>query len=191
MSLAFAVAGMASCEDTYENPGDFSIQATLDIDREVTAYSGATYALTVASTSDSVFTHEYTVSDTLKHDDGSYVYNDRGQLTITSETKTYPSKFTTKVIDMEPVLLSSAEDTLKIHVVSNARWTADQPKVSTGAQWYYNYLSSVAGGGNGVVYFRTVRNKNYQRKGTATQEIMTSDSTVLIRIPFKQSGEKD
>lgn len=191
MSLACMAAAVSSCEDTYENPGDFSIEATLDVDHDLAAFSGASYALSVARTTDSVFQHEYTVRDTLKHADGSLVYDDRGQLTITSEVKTYPSKFTTKVIEMEPVLLASNADTIKIHVVSNARWTAEQPKVSAGAQWYYNYLSSVSGGGNGAVYFRTTRNKAKKRKGTATQEIMTSDSTVLIKIPFQQSGETD
>ena len=41
------------------------------------------------------------------------------------------------------------------------------------------------------MYFRTTRNKNYRRSVVAVQDIMTSDSTVLVRLNFVQRGEKD
>jgi hypothetical protein len=190
MPLALLSLGIASCEDEPKNPGDFDLEATLEIDNEAIASSGVSYALKVAREADTTYQHAYTVRDTMRNADGSYYINDKGGYEITSETKYYGTK-TAKLVEYETVTLASNADTVSIKLKSNARWTADVPDAGGKAQWYYNYNSTTAGGGDGTFQFRTTRNRNSYRPVTMRQEFLTSDSTKIIIVPFRQKGEKD
>jgi hypothetical protein len=190
MPLAALALGIASCEETPSNPGDFNLKATLELGDVVTGVSGNTYALKVARTADTTYQHAYTVTDTLLNADGTYQRDEQGRYVTTSETKYYGTK-TATLVEMEPITLASIADTLSLSVISNARWLADVPDAGGKTQWYFNYNSTTAGGGDATYQFRTTRNRNATRPITMMQTFLTSDSSKIIIVPFKQLGEKD
>lgn len=187
---------VVSCDDTNGNPGDFNLKATLSVDPVVVSVTGAEYPLNVARVTDTTYRYFYTESDTTKDADGKPVIGDDGKFIIKVDTIWYNSKITAKLTEYDLVELPAAEDTFTIKLASNARWMANIPDAGGKVQWYYNYnlltgATSLSGGGDGFVYFRVTRNKNYRRAVVAVQDIMTSDSTVLARLRFVQKGEKD
>jgi hypothetical protein len=190
MPLAALALGIASCEETPTNPGDFNLEATLELGDVVTGVSGNTYALTVARTADTTYQHAYTVTDTLLNADGSYQIDENGHFVTETSTKYYGTK-TAKLVEMEPITLASIADTLSLSVISNARWLADVPDAGGKTQWYFNHNSTTAGGGDATFQFRTTRNRNATRPITMMQTFLTSDSSKIIIVPFKQLGEKD
>lgn len=194
--LGLVSAFVVSCDETNENPGDFSLKATLSIDPVVVSKTGTEYPLNVARVVDTTYRYFYTESDTTKDANGEPVIGNDGKLIIKVDTIWYNSKITAKLTEYDLVELPSAADTFTIKLVSNARWMAPVPSSGGKVQWYFNYnlltgTTSLSGGGDGNVYFRTVRNKNKRRSVVAVQDIMTSDSTVLARLNFVQKGEKD
>lgn len=190
MSLTALALGAASCEDDPKNPGDFDLEATLQLDEVITTSKGATYNLKVARVGDTIYQHEYTERDTMRNSDGSYYISDQGTYVITSQTKYYGTK-KANLVEYETVTLPAFADTLSLNVYSNARWTADVPDAGGKAQWYYNYNSTTVGGGDATFQFRVVRNRNYKRPVTMRQTFLTSDSSTIIILPFEQVGEKD
>ena len=196
IALAVAMTAVVSCESEAENPGDFSIKATLDVGTAVTSINGDEYALTVARQIDTTYMYYTVERDTAVDDNGDYVITSDGTYDITIDTIWFEGDITATYIEMEPILLPSAADTFTIKLTTNARWTAPVPDPGSYTQWYYNYCIStggslISGGGNGQLDFRVTRNRTTQRKQTAIQYIYTSDSTVLYMIPFNQSGERD
>lgn len=194
--LGVISAFVVSCDDTGENPGDFSLKATLSIDPVVVSKTGTEYPLNVARVVDTTYRYFYTESDTTKDADGKPVIGDDGKFIIKVDTIWYNSKITAKLTEYDLVELPAAEDTFTIKLVSNARWMAPVPSSGGKPQWYFNYniltgTTSLSGGGDGNVYFHVSRNKNKRRPVVAVQDIMTSDSTVLARLNFVQKGERD
>lgn len=185
-----------SCDETMDNPGDFSLKATLEIDPVIVSTSGNEYTLQVARVTDTTYRYFYTVNDTTKDEDGNPVIGSDSKYIIKTDTIYYDSKITAKMTEYELLELPSPADTFTITLHSNARWKAPVPDAGGKIQWFFNYNlltggTSITGGGDGNVYFRVTRNKNYRRAVVAVQDIMTSDSTVLIRLKVVQKGEKD
>lgn len=195
--FGIVLALMFSCSDsTKENPGDFSLKAELEIDPVIVSTSGSEYALEVARVVDTTYRYFYTKNDTLKDDDGEPVIGPDGKYSIKIDTIYYDSKITAKFTEYQLLELPSYADTFTVKLKSNARWRAPEPSSGGKAQWFFNYNlltggTSISGGGDGNVFFRVTRNKNYRRSVVAVQDIMTSDSTVLARLRFVQKGEKD
>lgn len=187
---------VVACDDTKDNPGDFSLKATLEVEPVLVSVKGNEYALNVARVTDTTYRYFYTENDTTKDENGEPVIGSDGKLIIKVDTIYYNSKVTAKLTEYELLELPSEADTFTVSLRSNARWKAPVPSAGGKVQWYFNYNlltggTSTAGGGDGRMYFRTTRNKNYRRSVVAVQDIMTSDSTVLVRLNFVQRGEKD
>ncbi|MBR1593440.1 MAG: hypothetical protein IJ659_01530 [Alloprevotella sp.] len=194
--LGAVAALVVACDDSNGNPGDFSLKATLSVDPVVVSVTGTEYPLNVARVVDTTYRYFYTESDTTKDADGKPVIGSDGKLIINVDTIWYNSKITAKLTEYELIELPAAADTFTIKLASNARWMANVPDAGGKVQWYFNYnlltgATSLSGGGDGCVYFRVTRNKNYRRSVVAVQDIMTSDSTVIARLNFVQKGEKD
>jgi hypothetical protein len=193
--LCVVCGSVASCKDD-GYPGDFNIKPTLAIIPEVTSLHGDTIALTQIRSIDSTYRYFYLHYDTLKDEGGEPVIGGDGKLVIAKDTVWYYSKITAKFTEYALVELPSTADTFTIRLQSNAKWNAPIPDRGDKVQWYYNYNlitggTTTSGGGDGMLNFRVTRNKNYRRPVTAVQDIMTSDSSVLVRLRFTQRGEKD
>lgn len=192
MVISFAVV---SCDDDEGTYGDFNQKSILKLDPVVVSIHGDTYPLTVARDIDSTYRHFYTKKDTLKDDNSQPLIGPDGNMIIHEDTIWYNSKITARFVEYEIVELPSKADTFSIHLQSNAQWKAPVPSTGGKVQWYYNYnihtgSTSTSGGGDGSVDFRVSRNRGYKRTVVAQQNIMTNDSTVLIRLNFIQLGER-
>lgn len=195
--LAIGGFTIASCDkDPATNPGDFSLKSTLEVEPQIVSTGGFTAELKLLRQIDSTYQYSSVKSDTVKDAQGNPVIGADGKLQIKNDTTWYDSNTTAKFSEYEVVQLPSAADTFTISLKSNAQWKAPVPSAGGKAQWYFNYnlltgSTSTSGGGDGYVYFRTLRNRNKKRAVTAVQDIMTNDSTVLVRLRFSQSGERD
>lgn len=195
--LLSAAGAFWSCEDTPENPGDFSLKADLELGPHFVALSDPSrvYKLEEASRRDTTYKYTYTINDTLfeySNDgkDSTYVYGPDGRPITEERDSFYLSKKTAVLIEMEPVYLESYADTVRADIFTNARWTAKQP-TPVGAQWLYNYNTSVSGGGDSEFYLRTIRNRGKKSRGPVYQYVLTSDSMICIKIPMYQKGTAD
>lgn len=193
-STLLAAFLLSACEeDVAKNPGDFNLKPTLEIDPVITSLSGGSYQLSKLRETDTTYVYFYTKDDTLRDENGNFVIDGKGNLTVKTDTIYYNSKITAKFTEYALVTLPSPADTFSIKLKSNAKWKAPLPPSAT---WYYNYniltgATSTSGGGDGMVNFRVSRNRNRLRAITAVQDIMTNDSTVLVRLRFTQKGERD
>ena len=204
-----AAFGILSCENEAENPGDFNLKAELTLEPMLVAsIGGQSYVLEEEAVYDTAFTNTYEKRDTTFEvgADGAFVMKDGkkvpvigddGNLIIHIDTITFKTGKRGKFHRMKMVQLESMADTFTVHIRSNARWRAPEPIVPDGkVQWYFNYNlrtggNSLTGNGDGYLYFRTIRNKNYARKTPASQLIYTSDSTVMYQLNFGQAGERN
>ena len=192
MAAILALGVVVSCENEPKNPGDFGKEATLEIKGPVVSLkTGKTYDLKVARQSDTVYKYLYVLKDTVFDEAGKPVIGPDGKPIAKDDSVYIYSKIKAKLIETEPVYLPSAADTFSIDIYSNARWLAAAPTTPTGVQWYFNYNSSTTGGGDSWLQFRTVRNRTTARKNVMIQQVITSDSAVMYRIPFIQYGERD
>lgn len=187
---ALLLGSVVACDDEFENPGDFNLKSELELDSFIYGRSGAQFRVEIDSIKDSVYRYSYTVKDTLRDANGDYAISSDGSLTITTDTLYYNSKRTAKVYYVHPLELESVADTFYLDVNSNARWLASVPSdAAKGTQWYFNWNSSTAGGGDSRFEFRVTRNlRKTNRDYAVHQEILTSDSTVMFIIPMIQKG---
>jgi len=195
-ALLCAACIVTACDKEAENPGDFNMKSTLSVGNAVVCIHGDQYPLTVARQIDTTYT-TYTVQyDTVKDSNGDPVIGSDGKVVTNADTVPVYSNITAAFTEYEPITLPSAADTFTVKLYSNAKWNAPVPDAGGKVQWYYTYnlitgTSSITGGGDSEVDFRVTRNKNKKRSVTAVQDIMTQDSTVLVRLRFNQAGEKD
>lgn len=192
IALSFAIA---SCDDDEGTYGDYNLKSYLELDPAVVSIHGDQYPLTIARDIDSTYRYFYTRQDTLKDESSKPVIGPDGNLVVHVDTIWYDSKITARFIEYELIELPSKADTFSISLRSNAQWKAPVPGTGGKVQWYYNYnvhtgTTSTSGGGDGSVDFRVSRNRGYRRAVVAQQDIMTNDSTVLIRLNFTQKGER-
>lgn len=170
--------GIVSCDNEPKNPGDYSVKAELSLGDVVSKVDGKVYALQVAKSVDSVFTSKVTAYDTIWDENGNFVSREARDVII-------PSKFTTKYIEYEPIMVSAQADTFDIHVSSNAKWFISTASYR-GSSTFYNISSG--GGGNGSLSFRSTINRNATRKVAADLNVYTSDSTVYHKVTLLQEG---
>lgn len=195
--LAAAALGVAACEDDEaKNPGDFNLKSTLEIDPQIVGTSGYTSQLKLARSVDTTYMYPSVRHDTLLDEKGEPILGADGKLQITHDTTWVAGRITARMDEYELLTLPANADTFTLTLRSNARWKAPVPSAGGKVQWYYNYnlltgSTSTAGGGDGYVYFRVTRNRNKKRAVQAVQDIITGDSTVLVRLHFTQSGERD
>lgn len=196
-STLLAAFLLSACEeDVAKNPGDFNLKPTLEIDPVITSLSGGSYQLNKLRETDTTYVYFYTKDDTLRDENGNFVIDGKGNLVVKTDTIYYNSKITAKFTEYALVTLPSPADTFSIKLKSNAKWKAPVPGTGGKVQWYYNYniltgATSTSGGGDGMVNFRVSRNRNKTRAVIAVQDIITDDSTVLVRLNFTQKGESD
>lgn len=189
--------GLMSCEDDVaKNPGDFSLKSTLAIDSKIVSTGGFSDDLKLLRSIDTTYQYPSIKHDTLFDEAGEPILGPDGKLQITSDTIWVAGNITARMDEYELMTLPAKADTFTLTLHSNARWKAPVPSTGGKVQWFYNYnlltgSTSTAGGGDGYVYFRVTRNRNKKRAVVAVQDIMTSDSTVLVRLRFVQSGERD
>lgn len=189
--------GFISCEDEVaKNPGDFNLKATLEIDPNIVSTGGFNQELKLLRSVDTTYQYPSIKYDTLFDASGEPILGPDGKMQITTDTTWVPGNITARMDEYELMTLPAQADTFTLTLHSNARWKAPVPSAGGKVQWFYNYnlltgSTSTAGGGDGYVYFRVTRNRNKKRAVVAVQDIMTSDSTVLVRLRFIQSGERD
>lgn len=197
IALMSAAMLVPSCDEVPENPGDFSIASTLEVlPSVVSKQDGVTYDLKLARSKDTTYVYTYIVKELIVDGNGDPILDGSGNLQYTETEKKVTSKITARYFEMEPILLPAKADTFSISLKSNARWKAPVPSAGGKVQWYFNYNiltggTSTAGGGDGQLDFRVLRNRNKKRAVPAEQYILTSDSTVMYKLVFNQSGEKD
>ena len=194
IGAAVLAMGFWSCDDD-ETYGDFSVRSFLEVSPELVSIHGDRYPLTVSRSIDTTYRYSYTERDTLKDANGAPVLGEDGEIVIQVDTIWYDSQTTARFTEYEVVELPSSADTFSIALRSNAQWKAPVPGTGGKAQWYYNYNihnggTSTSGGGDGFVDFRVSRNRGYRRVVVAEQNILTSDSTVFVRLKFVQKGER-
>lgn len=193
IAVLLATGMVISCENEPKNPGDFSKKCTLSIEGPVVSLiTGKTYNMKVAREADTVYKYLYVVKDTVFDQDGKPVLGPDGLPVAKTDSIYINSKIQARLIEMEPVYLPGAADTFSIDISSNARWLAAAPAVNDGETlWYFNHNSSTTGGGDSWLQFRTIRNRSNVRPNIIWQQVITSDSTIMYRIPFIQYGQKD
>lgn len=182
MAAGVFIGAVASCDNEPKNPGDFSVKSELSVMEIISTTTGEVYNFKTSRSIDTVFKTGVQVWDTIYDSNGEYL--DR-----TADTIWVPAKFTTKWIEIEPIILPSFADTFNISLATNAKWYSPEPTTTT-APWLYN-VATTQGGGDGVVTIRSVRNRNFVRKTYTNVMIYTSDSTIMYNIPFGQKGEQD
>ncbi|MCH5241366.1 MAG: hypothetical protein J1F67_02935 [Muribaculaceae bacterium] len=170
--------GIVSCDNEPKNPGDYSVKSELSIGDVVSQVNGQVYALQVAKSIDSVFTNKVTAYDTIWDENGNFVSREGREVII-------PSKFTTKYVEYEPIMVPAEADTFEIHVTSNAKWFLSTASYR-GSSTFYNINSG--GGGNGTLLFRSAINRNGTRKVAADLNVYTSDSTIYHKVTLLQEG---
>ncbi len=184
------LGGFAACDDEAENPGDFSLKATLELGT-ITSAKGRVYPLTVDEVKDTVYEYFYTVRDTLKDETGEPVLDENDDLIINIYEDSYFSKKTAKLVRMKQVVLFNEVDTLTIPIKSNAKWSAPMPIFTLNGKaqtpWFENYGSTLAGGGDSYVKL-AVTTARSKRAFEGYQRVLTSDSLIMYVIPFTQVG---
>ncbi|MBQ6189304.1 MAG: hypothetical protein IJK45_03935 [Bacteroidaceae bacterium] len=195
--VGICLCGIVACEKDFENPGDFSVKATLGFNpaSALSKKDGTVYEFKVLSEKDTAFESSFVKSDTTFDASGEPVIGPDGKMVINYDTIYFKTGKVAHYYEMDTIILPSYEDTFTVHVVSNALWKAPQFKPKK-TQWFFNYNlqtggTSLYGGGDGYFYFRVNRNKNKSRSEKAEQYIFTSDSTVMYHFVFGQLGEKD
>ena len=173
--------GVVSCDNEPKNPGDFNVKANLTFSDLVSTTTGETYKFNVARSIDSIYKYKVALYDSIFDENGKFVQRQ------VKDSVYIPASFTTKFIEMEPVILPSYADTFYLELQTNARWIATEPD---GTLWLYNE-STTTGGGDGFISLRSARNRNGTRKNYSNMYVYTSDSTVMYKIPFGQIGERD
>ena len=133
--LLFAFAGLClcgivGCEDVYENPGDFSLKATLGFSpaSALSKVDGITYDFKVLREMDTAFVSSYTKNDTAFDASGQPLIGPDGQLMITVDTIYFKTGKVAHYYEMDTITLPSYADTFTVHITSNALWKAPQFK---------------------------------------------------------------
>ena len=190
--LGVLIIGISACEDTPENPGDFSLKSELKLgDVLESRTTGAKYPLVVAREFDSTYRYFYEVYDTLKDAAGEPILDSNGKLQITVTEESYLSRRTAHFIEFEKIMFPSYEDvdfdTITLTINSNANW---QAPMNVSVNWYNNVDGTSTGGGDGTFKFSVKQFGNVVSKNVAVQEIFTRDSTVMYRFYFGHTGLK-
>lgn len=194
IAVVLAAGLVVSCESDPKNPGDFTKAATLEITGPVVSLkTGKTYDLKVARETDTVYKYLYVLKDTVFDENGKPVIGPDGKPIATDDSVYIYSKIKAKLIEMEPLFLPGPADTFNLDITSNARWLATEPvkENDDDVQWYHNFNSTHSGGGNSSLQFYTDRKRGSRRDNVMVQQVITSDSTIMYRIPFYQYGEGD
>lgn len=191
IALCAVAWGLGSCDDEPENPGDFDLACEISTgDVVVSLVTGEQYSISIARQIDTVYQHEYYLRDTLKDENGEPV-EINGKLQIDIDTLYYPSTYTARYLESAPILLPAQADTFEVAIYTNSRWIAPVPDNNGLAQWFFNYNSSTTGCGDGKMQFRTTRNRGVERRNWAAQKIFSQDTTIMLNLIFRQSGERD
>lgn len=190
----FLSLGMVlSCNNEPDNPGDFSKECTLDIPGPlVSLTNGRTYPLDVARSTDTVYRYLFVVKDTVFDESGKPLIGSDGKIVTQNRNVYVNSKITARLVEMKPIGLPVDADTFTLDINSNAKWLAAQPQATgTDPQWYFNYGNTTTGGGDSRMQFRITAHESNLQSALVWQQIITSDSSVMYRIPFfRQASDR-
>ena len=178
-----------ACEKEYTNPGDFNLKADLQV-VGVKTRGGKVLPFKILRTIDTTYMRSYIKKDTLKDTNGKPVLDDNGKYTIKDVTVPYAGKITGKFSEVEIIILEARADTINIELESNSKWSAPMPAAGSQPAWFFTTL--LAGGGNGTVTARTIKNAaNSRRLVNAVQYVLTPDSLAMYKLVFNQKAANE
>ena len=135
--LYFAVVGIflcgiVACEKEFENPGDFSVKATLSFNpaSALSKVDGITYEFKVLSEKDTAFVSSYTLNDTTFDANGEPVIGPDGKIVINYDTIYFKGMNVSQALDyIEANFPQSVErDTIVKFVRESPRGIIPKPR---------------------------------------------------------------
>jgi len=138
--IGVCLCGFVACEEEFENPGDFSVKATLGFSpaSALSKVDGITYDFKVLSEKDTAFVSSYTRNDTTFDANGEPVIGPDGKIVINYDTIYFKTGKVAHYYEMDTITFPSHADTFTVHITSNALWKAPQFKPKK-TQWFFNY----------------------------------------------------
>lgn len=195
VGAALIAGAFTACDNTPENPGDFSLRSELTLGERFVSLSHPerSYELEVAGTRDTVYKYPYQIMDTLFEysadgKDSTYVYGPDGKVIVNVIDTFNLSTKTATLIEYKPITIESMSDTITVNIYSNSVWRAKLPEHNP--KFLSNWNSTEMGFGDGVFGLASSRNRK-KTIGPALQTIITQDSMVCVLIPIYQAGERD
>lgn len=173
--LLYACAEDRNPYDERHVPSAFEIFAITDT-------LGTEYNYVVPIPRDTVYDRYRVEKDTIFNEDGSYK--------VENDTIYYKGK-TALLFEPELIVLPKYANLLKIHLSSNARWTAPAIPFNTeAATWVRNQMEG--GIGDAVIEYNIkVRGSSptiSTRRKEQTQFITTRDSSIIYKLVFTQKA---
>lgn len=195
--ILLLIVGVWACEKKGEKidpPAQFKIVAIQDTVGE----TGNNYPLKIVYQKDTTWIYPRIKADTLFDENGIAKRDEYNKLIITYDTTYTPGTKRGKYVLLDTILLPSldgkAQNTLQIHVESNARWQT--PFNTDGKDWLIPIVST--GGGDGTATLRVdnapaKRRSQYknQTRQVVFQTFLTRDSAVLYQLPVDQKGYRE
>ncbi len=128
--IGICLCGIVACEKEFENPGDFSLKATLGFNpaSALSKVDGITYEFKVLSEKDTAFESSYTLNDTTFDANGEPMIGPDGKIVINYDTIYFKTGKVAHYYEMDTIILPSYADTFTVHITSNALWKAPQFK---------------------------------------------------------------
>lgn len=195
--ILLLIVGVWACEKKGENidpPAHFKIVAIQD----TVGVTGNNYPIKIVLQKDTTWIYPRIKADTIFDENGVAKRDEFNKLIIEYDTTYTPGTTKGKYILLDTILLpalnGTAQNTLQIHVESNARWQT--PINDEGKDWLIPILST--GGGDGTATLK-VDNAISRRRSTSKhqtrqvvhQRFLTRDSTVLYELPVNQKGYRE
>lgn len=186
---SLALVGMTACDDEPDNPGDFSIKPVIELGTLRSLNTGAEYPLVVERTADTTYMYDYEHVDTILDARGNPVLDANGNVRVNRETRQRLGNTTGKLTMIEKIMLPSSmdapRDTFELTINSNARWTVTN--TNSACTWLKNF-NSLSGNGDGKINFEVIISMGNVERQSTVQQIMASDSSVVICVPFGHTG---
>lgn len=183
------LVGWMSCDETAENPGNFSLKSELEV-VEVYDTLGNKYPISVMRTTDTTYQYPRIKLDTLKDNSGKPILDAYNKLQITRDTTYYAGKKTAKFVVLNPIVIAAPKGELRIDLVSNARWQAPSPDFKGKIPWFLTQTAN--GGGSSTITVKISAGLSKSRRPVlATQYIFTRDSMVLYKLTVDQKAQNE
>ncbi|MDD4199105.1 MAG: hypothetical protein PHZ12_06850 [Paludibacter sp.] len=187
--IIIAYTVLCSCEQKYENPGDFALKSNLEI---VQIYDtlGNTFPVEVLRSIDTTYLYPRITRDTLKDTSGNPILDNQNKLQITIDTTYVPGEKTARYIELDTIVIGSTRNELHIDLETNARWQAPSPNFGTKVPWFVTQTG--VGGGNGTIKAKiSLGLASKRRPILARQFIFTRDSLVMYKLTFDQKAQNE
>lgn len=178
---------LSSCEEKITNPGDFSLHSELSV-ISVSDTLGNQYPLEIARTIDTTYMYDRIVKDTLKDANGNPILDALNKPQVQNNTVKYAGTKTAKYIELNPILLVSTKNQIKIEIASNSRWQAPTPNFGSKIPWYVT-KTNIGGGSSFILAdIKYAGLATARRPVLAVQYIYTRDSLTMYKLVFNQKA---